>query len=693
MNKIFKLKKLQSFFAVSLMAAVFVPTAFASGASFNTDPLDYPTLQAGNYTECPGCTSWSTSVSADAGEIISFMIYYHNTSNEVARQTKVRVLLPTGNFQNTQIIGSVWADNASAAQGSVSVNLSSNQTLTFIPGSVRWYPNRSSSPYPLPFGQNGSEIISSSGLNLGDIGPGWNYQGYVVFRAQVSNDQTPSGQAPTVFTNSAYGVTENLAYLSGTVNPNNSNTDFWFEYGTNPSLGTTVGYQSVGSGNSSITENYYLSGLQSNTTYYFRAVARNQYGTTYGNILSFTTQSGGQIAPTVFTNSASSIYSNSAVLNGSVNPNNSQTDAWFEYGPTPSLGYTTGYRSIGSFNYSTDFSISLSGLSSNTTYYYRAVARNQYGTNYGGILSFTTTGASYTSYSYNQPSVISQAASPVYQNSALLNGSVNPNGGLTTAWFQWGTNYNLSNTTVSQPVGAGTNYVNYAAALTGLSPNTTYYFRAVASNPSGTVYGDILSFTTQSYTSSNVIIQPPQTQTKVVYVSTASQVSTVSTSSLILFISHADKETVEAGEELNYSIVYKNISQQKLSNVVLKATLPTETIFLSSNPKKVLVEGNNITYQIGDLGISEEGTICIKVKTKNSVRPNDTLIFAAVLEYLDKNNNFHSNNHFLAVTAVSGKPLLATLISAGRFNWIWGLILGLIIGFLVYWFGLRKKTY
>ena len=91
------------------------------------------------------------------------------------------------------------------------------------------------------------------------------------------------------------------------------------------------------------------------------------------------------------------------------------------------------------------------------------------------------------------------------------------------------------------------------------------------------------------------------------------------------------------------------------------------------------------------MGINEEGTINIRVEVKNSVRTNDTLIFATVLEYLDKDDNFHSNNHFLAVVVIGGGSLLAALISAAGFNWVWGLILGLIIGFLIYWFGLRKK--
>ena len=481
-------------------------------------------------------------------------------------------------------------------------------------------------------------------------------------------------------------VEETQATLVGKITNDGGdpNLEVWFRYGKTASYGSETSHQSkYGTGVFCAT----IYGLESGTTYYYQAVAKNRGGTSYGEAKSFTTTSSGS-APTVTTNSATSISQNSATLNGSVNPNSVETNAWFEYGTTSSLGSTTGSQSVGSGNSTVSYSYSLSGLSSNTTYYFRAVASNSYGTTYGGILSFTTSADSSYSYSYGQPSIITQSASPVYQNSALLNGSVNPNGGVTSAWFQWGTTTNLNNTTTIQPVGAGASYLNYSAALTGLSANTTYYFRAVASSPSDTVYGSILSFTTSQ--ASAPIITYQSTQPQVVYAQSASK-STITSPSLVLLISNIDKDVVEAREKLNYVVVYKNISQQKLSSVVLKVTTPVETVFLGSNPRGASVEGNNITYQVGDLGINEEGTINIRVEVKNSVRTNDTLIFATVLEYLDKDDNFHSNNHFLAVVVIGGGSLLAALISAAGFNWVWGLILGLIIGFLIYWFGLRKK--
>ncbi|MFA5386196.1 MAG: hypothetical protein WC297_00750 [Candidatus Paceibacterota bacterium] len=668
-----------------LLAAVLMPAGIIQAASFTADK---PTLRVSNYTDHPNSNSdWFSSVSADAGDIISFNIYYHNSSNEAANQTRVKLNLPSGQFTSGSISATVSAQDANQMNGSVSVSLSSSQALTLRSGEIFWYKNGNvdySQSQSLPSGQNGSEIISGSGINLGNIPAG--DRGQVVVRVQVGSNS--SGSAPVVNTNSAYSIYQNSAYLSGNVDPNNSNTDFWFEYGTNSSLGSTVNFQSIGSGDSSINESYYLSGLQSNTTYYYRAVARNQYGTNYGSILNFYTQSGSNnnsSAPTVFTNSATSITYNSAVLNGSIDANGSYTNAWFEYGTSQSFGYTTGSQSVGSSNYSNDYSSYISNLSPNTTYHYRAVASNSYGTNYGGTLTFYTNSSGQIYYS-NQPTVTTVNASPVYQNSALVNGSVNPNGGYTTAWFQWGTNNNLGNTTVSQSVGSGTNFTNSVAALTGLSANTTYYYRAVASNNSGTVYGNILSFNTQATTP--VVYQ--YTQPQVIYVSNAVKTALPS---LVLLISNADRETAIAGGELHYVVVYKNLSQQKLTDVVLKVIFPLEVNYVSSNPKAISLEGNTITYRVGTLDPDEEGSMDVEFAVKNSVRNNDSLIFSATLDYQDKNNALHSDNTFLSVSASNRPSLLASLFSIGGFGGIlfWGLILGIIIGFLIYWFGLRRR--
>lgn len=89
---------------------------------------------------------------------------------------------------------------------------------------------------------------------------------------------------------------------------------------------------------------------------------------------------------TVETVTASSIQSVSAVLNGVLPQAVSGTLVWFEYG-TNSSGLTTSTSRLAQ-NTSGTFSMTVSGLRANTTYYFRAVAQIGGKTVTGQTLSF-----------------------------------------------------------------------------------------------------------------------------------------------------------------------------------------------------------------------------------------------------------------------------------------------------------------
>jgi hypothetical protein len=106
-------------------------------------------------------------------------------------------------------------------------------------------------------------------------------------------------------------------------------------------------------------------------------------------------------------------------------------------------------------------------------------------------VTFKTAASSVTA-----PSVATGSASSLTTTGATLSGTANPNGGATTAYFQWGTSTSYGSTTTSQSLGSGTSVANVSANLSGLSPNTTYNFRLVASNSAGTQYGSNVTFKT-----------------------------------------------------------------------------------------------------------------------------------------------------------------------------------------------------
>lgn len=196
-------------------------------------------------------------------------------------------------------------------------------------------------------------------------------------------------------------------------------------------------------------------------------------------------------APTVTTSKTNTPGTDTAEINGNVNPNGLAATAWFEYGPDQTLTNPTktDNQAMGSGKAPASINATLAGLEAGTTYYYRVAASNSAGTAKGAIESTATLS--------NPPTVITTTFGPGIDN-AVVNGSVNPNGLATTAWFEYGLEPLLPtfDNTVSQAVGSGKLNVPTTATLTSLDQTTTYYFRAAASNAKGTSKGEIKSFTT-----------------------------------------------------------------------------------------------------------------------------------------------------------------------------------------------------
>jgi hypothetical protein len=98
------------------------------------------------------------------------------------------------------------------------------------------------------------------------------------------------------------------------------------------------------------------------------------------------------------------------------------------------------------------------------------------------------------------PLVVTGAASAVGSSSAVLNGTVNPRGFASSAWFEWSAQPALTapGVTTQQAVGNGTAPVAVSATLSGLLPNETYHFRQVAVSAGGRSDGEVRSFFTSA---------------------------------------------------------------------------------------------------------------------------------------------------------------------------------------------------
>jgi phosphodiesterase/alkaline phosphatase D-like protein len=299
---------------------------------------------------------------------------------------------------------------------------------------------------------------------------------------------TTGTAAPAATTNAASAVGMTSATLNGAVNANNDSTTVTFEYGPSTNYGRTVtASQSpvTGSTDTAVSETVFA--LAPNTTYHYRVVAVNSNGTTYGGDMTFTTNGA---APTATTNAATNISSTGATLNGTVNAKNDSTTVTFQYGLDPNYGTTvTADQSPVTGSNNTAVSKAIAGLANNTTYHYRVAAVNSFGTTYGADMTFNTGSTA--------PAATTNTASAVGITSATLNGTVNANNDSTTVTFEYGADTNYGRTiTASQSPVTGSSDTAVSETVFDLTPKTTYHYRVVAVNSSGTAYGADMTFTT-----------------------------------------------------------------------------------------------------------------------------------------------------------------------------------------------------
>jgi hypothetical protein len=156
-------------------------------------------------------------------------------------------------------------------------------------------------------GEGTSEFIESPDASAHPVSfdptslePNTNYQVEL-----IATNQGGSGTAQTSFqTNPAGPVAETVpafalgggteAVIGGKVNPRNSDTDYWLEYG--PGTGSDYPSRipagpgaSAGSGGQPLFQTQKITGLQPASTYHFRIVAESASGTSEGEDLSFET--------------------------------------------------------------------------------------------------------------------------------------------------------------------------------------------------------------------------------------------------------------------------------------------------------------------------------------------------------------------------------------------------------------------
>lgn len=171
-------------------------SVFATASTWNTASNDCKTVSIANHETREGFSDpcWTgINISAQPGQSVNVRIYYHNTGTQTANNTRIILSAPTINSKTSthSFTGKIVSDQGSSYSFTVKANLSSSQKLSY--GATSWYTeNINKVNTPFIYGQNGSEVLTSGGLNIGSIAPGWSTQGSVVVSFFVENPQ-PTG--------------------------------------------------------------------------------------------------------------------------------------------------------------------------------------------------------------------------------------------------------------------------------------------------------------------------------------------------------------------------------------------------------------------------------------------------------------------------------------------------------------------
>ncbi|MGV3531824.1 MAG: Ig-like domain-containing protein, partial [Chthoniobacteraceae bacterium] len=228
-------------------------------------------------------------------------------------------------------------------------------------------------------------------------------------------------------------------------------------------------------------------GLAPQTEYEFRIKADSAASSSpWSEIVSATTAA--VVLPTAVTGAATDVTTVSATLRGMVNGKGFPASAYFQYGPTSTYGSSTYPISIGAGTADVPTSWTISKLSASTTYHYRLVVTTAEGTTFGEDVTFTTPAV--------KPALGAAGPILITGESATLRANVNPNGSAANAYFEYGTTPSLGQSTPPQFVGGGSSSILVQEPIASLTPNTVYYYRAVANNAGGTTFGTLATFRT-----------------------------------------------------------------------------------------------------------------------------------------------------------------------------------------------------
>ncbi|NBS14973.1 MAG: hypothetical protein EBT57_09270, partial [Verrucomicrobia bacterium] len=342
------------------------------------------TFGAATATQNIGSGSSPVAVSASLSGLQAGTTYYFRAVASNSQGTTMGTTLTFTTSAPLPVVASTPASYVTAYTASLNGDVTPNGLTTSV--YFEWGDRSdllSLSNSPVAIG-NGTNLVANW-TSIGSLSPDSTYF-FRIVALNLNNGTTNKTYGatlsfktlpvrPTVTTLGVTNVVTNAATLQGAVNPNGNRTSFFFEYGPTPSYGSTSAAQDAGSGTNSLSLSAVLTGLTSGQIYYYRAVASNSFGVSYGTDQSFYS---GYPPPAVTTLNPAGQTATSAQLRGLVNPNNSYASSWFEWGTTTNYSSTSRAIATDSMEGYTGFNLAAGSVAG--------------GTNFGSFTRYSVTG-------------------------------------------------------------------------------------------------------------------------------------------------------------------------------------------------------------------------------------------------------------------------------------------------------------
>lgn len=686
-------KIIQTIFSFGLAVSMLAIAPLASANySINSLPNDCKTVGIANRTTGQGSNNscWASSVSATPGQEFVVGIYYNNSGTSSAQNvtlklTDVRNRNVNGN-DTVSLTGSVLVNGSVVKTESVSLQVASSTLSKIVYKNAAVYSNATGVNNPV---SNGSDVFSGNGFSIGTLNPGTQNQGVfkIAFGVESINvgpinpDPNTFSQHPTVSTTNISGLQNatGTVTLNGYFNANGSSASSQFRYRLVGGSWITTPSQSHGNTSGNISRQ--VTGL-GNGTYEYQACVTNSVSTKCGKYNSSIDDPNFVIQFTIANNLApqcpsGTTWNGSVCVQNNPTPNCPSGTTWNGTVCIQNTSCPSGYHWSGSACVQNIVTCQTGYVKSGNTC---VRIRCQTGYYLSGNTCVREVDPEPQAI---LPTVSTLGAVGIGSTVAVVDGYFSANGCQTTTRFEYGTTQNLG--LVSSGMARINAQGSMVESISGLSPSTTYYYRAVAVNCVGVQYGAIRSFTTTART----VVNPGPVITG----------GTGNGSFIRLMITN-NRDVVRQGREVAYDLAWENVSGRDLSNLVLEVNFPEQLIITETERGQITRSGNSVIYKIPSLARRESGEMTIYTEVRTGLREGDPVVAQAIMAF--ENPTTQATENAIAYDAdeyslVSGAGLGASLFGLGFFptslaGWLLILLIIILIVLAVRYFNRRNTV-